>query len=264
MRNLANKNSVFFTCTTQINLSTITLYNVGVIVPKTIEPPVLMSRILTFALATSVVILAALAFTLLKMIPIERPQVFFLLTPTRSTNLVIEPIDPNPSNKEAILNFKQGFIKEYVTARNTLDKSPLITRENWLDVVKQWSTPNVYNKFQRTKLYKSYIFNETVPEMTCSVNFDNVNDEAIRYISGNNFIVKFAWICKNENIGGQTTQKNYKIQIRIESELDKNASGLSNNLEKLRENPLGILVSEYTVMDDSESKGDPLNSDEIN
>lgn len=228
---------------------------------KTIEPPVLMSRILTFTLATSIVVLAALAFTLFKMFPIERPQVFFLLTPTRSTNLVIEPMNPDSANKQAILEFKKGFIKEYVTARNQLYINPMVTRENWVNVVKQWSTPAVYNNFMRTKLYKSYIFNETPPMMTCDVNFDPVDDESIRYTSGDNFIVRFAWICKNENIGGQTLQKSYKIRIRIESELVGGATEL--DLERLRNNPLGIQVSEYTIMDDSESKGDPLNSEEV-
>ena len=75
---------------------------------KIIEPPILMSRILTFVLATSVVVLAALAVVLVKMIPLERPEVFFLVNPTRAVNVVIEPFKPETNN--AIINNYETII----------------------------------------------------------------------------------------------------------------------------------------------------------
>ena len=220
---------------------------------KIIEPPILMSRILTFVLAASVVVLGALAFVLVKMIPLERPEVFFLVNATRSVNVVIEPFNPDTS---AAINYEKGFVREYVIARNTLDVNPTITKNNWKNIVKSWSDNGIYKKFTNTKLYKNYMFGMQPSKVTCSVNFDNLdNAQAVIRTGSGNYTVNFTWICKN--IGGQTTSKNYKIKIKVQSELDKNVSGTFENLEKLKVNPLGIQVTEYDVQGDA----DPLNSD---
>lgn len=224
---------------------------------KTIEPPILMSRVLAFVLATSVVVLAALVITLVKMIPLERPEVFFLLTPTRATNVTIEPLIPDSENRKATDNYISGFIREYVIARNTLNINNFVSRNNWTKVVKPWSSSKVFSDFANTTLYREYTLDEQSPNLNCSVNFSNSSrDSAIVKIKDDTYHVNFIWIC--ENSGGQTTQKNYKIQIRIQSDLDKNISGTVDNLKKLSVNPLGIQVTQYTVLD---GKGDPLNSD---
>lgn len=228
---------------------------------KVVEPPILISRILTFVLATSIVVLATLVFTLVKMIPLQRPEVFFLYTPTRAANVVITPMSPDANNEHTIATYKEGFIREYVIARNTLGigKNAYITRNNWNKIVQPWSSQKVYSDFKNTALYKQYMLNEMPPAISCSVNFpSSVRDKAILPLGKDTYEVKFTWACKNENIGRQTTQKNYKIRIRIQSDLDKKISGVLNNIEKLRENPLGIQVMEYTIND---GRGDPLNSD---
>ena len=228
---------------------------------KVVEPPILISRILMFVLATSLVVLAALVITLAKMIPLQRPEVFFLYTPTRAANVVIAPMTPDATNESTIATYKEGFIREYVIARNTLGigKNAYITKNNWAKIVQSWSNQKVYSDFQNTALYKQYTFNEMPPAISCSVNFPNsARDKAVTDLGKDTYMVKFTWFCKNENIGGQTTQKNYKIRIRIQSELDKKISGVLNNIEKLRENPLGIQVVEYAIQD---GRGDPLNSD---
>ena len=229
---------------------------------KVIEPPVLLSRILTFVLATSIVVLGALVITLAKMIPLERPEVFFLFTPTRATNIVIEPMTPDATNELTVETYKEGFIRQYIIARNTLGigRDAIITRNNWDRIVRPWSDKKVLAEFTQTNLYKQYRLNDFLPTISCSVNFQHVNNDLpILKTDDNNDIyeVKFTWVCKNENIGGQTTQKNYKIRIRIQSDLDKKLSGLVNQLEKMRDNPLGIQVVEYTV----KGGDDPLNSD---
>ena len=224
---------------------------------KIVEPPVLMSRILTFVLSAAIVVLAVLVFTLAKMIPLERPEVFFLLTPTRSTNVVIEPLETNSDNQRAIEDYIQGFIREYVIARNTLNINATISKNNWSKVVKPWSSNKVFSKFVSTILYKEYTLGEQAPKMSCSVNFPNTSkDKAVVKIENDTYNVKFIWIC--ENIGGQSAQKNYKIQIKVQSDLDKKMSGVFDNIEKLSVNPLGIQVTQYTVLD---GKEDPLNSD---
>lgn len=224
---------------------------------KIVEPPVLMSRILTFVLAASVVVLAVLVFVLIKMIPLERPEVFFLVNPTRAVNVAIEPFNPDANNKSAINTYERGFIREYVIARNELDANTNVTRSNWKNIVKPWSDDRVYNAFTKTKLYKDYAFGGKVSGTTCSVAFSNQNgSDAIINTNPGDYTVHFTWICKN--ISGQPTTKNYKIRIKIKSELDKKVSETFENLEKLKANPLGIHVTEYKVQD---GDVDPLNSD---
>ena len=193
------------------------------------------------------------------MIPLERPEVFFLLTPTRSANVTIEPMTPNIYNQTTVENYKEGFIREYIIARNTIvnGTNSYVTKNNWLKIVKPWSGTKVYDDFTDTDLYKQYTFNEQSPSKSCEVYFSNTNnDKAVLDMGNGLYNVKFNWVCKN--IGGQTEQNFYKIKIRIQSELEKQASGLLNNIEKLRDNPLGLQVVEYTV---EGGKKDPLNSD---
>ena len=87
---------------------------------KVIQPPVLLSRVLTFVFATSVVVLVTLVVALTKMMPLERPEVFFLLTHTLSVNAVIEPMVPNPANEQAMERYEKGFVREYVISRYTV------------------------------------------------------------------------------------------------------------------------------------------------
>lgn len=48
--------------------------------PDRVEPPVLISRLMTFVFATALVVLGALGLTLWQLFPLNRPQVFFLTT----------------------------------------------------------------------------------------------------------------------------------------------------------------------------------------
>ena len=228
---------------------------------KIVEPPVLMSRILAFVLASSIVVLGALAFVLMKMIPLERPEVFFLFTPTRSANVVIAPLVPDSGNKIAFNRYKEGFVREYVISRNTLSTVPGITRKNWSRIVHPWSSNKVFASMSKTSLYKEFALGDQLPKVSCTVNFSSQNnDEPVLRMNDDTYNVKFTWVCKN--IGGQTTQKNYKIQIRIKSDLDEKVSGTLENLEKLRDNPLGLQVVQYESLGGSGfSSGDPLNSD---
>ena len=228
---------------------------------KVIEPPVLMSRILTFVFATSVVVLIALVVALAKMMPLERPEVFFLSNRTTSVNAVIEPLVPDSANEQALEKYEKGFVREYIINRNTLLPNVVLTQRNWTNIIKPWSSNRVYSALTRTALYKEYTSGDTTPMFSCSVNFTDKNKEQPVVKTGhgakyNEYTVTFAWVCKNS--GGQTTQKNYKIRLRIQSVLDEKASNTLENLNKLRDNPLGIRVVEYTVLG---GDGDPLDSD---
>jgi len=229
-------------------------------VSKIVEPPVLISKVLTFVLAMSIVVLGALGVVLIKMIPLERPQVFFLVTPKFFQNMTIIPMTPDNLNERRLDTYKKGFIREYVIARNTLYSglNASITRDNWSRVIKPWSSNSVFADLSKTRLYKKYEFVQTLPTISCEVNFPNTNAvPAVVKLSDAVYEVNFAWICRDENSGGHTTQKNYKIKMRIQSDLNASASKTLENLQKLRDNPLGIQVVEYVIYD---NKGDPLDS----
>lgn len=232
---------------------------------NTIEPPVLLSRVLTFVLATAIVVLATMVFTLSKMLPLERPEVFFLSTPTRSTNVLIQPLDPKVNDKRVLDAYQKGFIREYVVARNTLTPQSAVIRQNWSKIVKPWSSNKVYNDFVKTRIHKQFTIEDQVPIISCNVEFPiPENDEPVLRMNnaGDTYTVKFTWIC--ENIGGQIRKKNYIIQIKIQSSLDKAASGTLDYLDKLRDNPLGIQVVQYKVLDaQGNLKEDPLDSDDL-
>ena len=224
------------------------------------EPPVLVSKMLTFVLAGAVVVLATLGFTLLKMIPLERPEVFFLFTPTRSSDMIILPFAPDDVNERTMYWYKRGFISEYIIARYTIypGQDVYLTRKNWANVVKPWSSNDVFTKFTQTTIYKDYTFNTLLPNVSCSVNFENMSGKEIRELHDNWYQVDFIWLCKDENSGRQTMTKNYKIQLRIESELQSKISDTPENIEKLGQNPLGIRVVDYVI---KEGGNDPLDSD---
>ena len=61
-----------------------------------IEPPILISRLMTFVMATAVVVLGVLIFTLDKMFPLNRPQIFVLTS-------------QNLNDKEITLTNARGF-----------------------------------------------------------------------------------------------------------------------------------------------------------
>lgn len=223
---------------------------------KVLEPPVLLSRALTFVFAMSVVVLVTLVVTLFKMIPLERPEVFFVLNETTAGNLTIKPMTPDNYDNTTIENYKKGFIREYIFARNTVlnGSESYITLDNWEKIVKPWSSTKVYDEFTETNLYKKYTFSEQTVSRPCKVSFSNSsNEEPIINMRNGYYQVNFTILCKN--ISGQPDRNFYKIRIRIQSELEKGSSKLLGNVEKLRNNPLGIQVSEYTIMNGLE---DPL------
>ncbi len=216
---------------------------------KVVEPPVLMSRTLTFVLAASAVVLAVLVFTLTKMAPLTRPEVFFLQNQSRNVNYVLE--QPNPTERDFHKKYIEGFIRTYIIARNTIDPSPTTTMARWNNIVKPWSSSAVYKKFKNTDTYDD-IEKYRLQNISCQVYFDQGNIVP----TGSVYRVPFTRICKNQNSGGQSEPKSYMIQIAIQSYLDNKSDTVLNNLEELRYNPLGIQITEYTV---TNNKGvDPL------
>ena len=78
-----------------------------------IEPPVLVSRLMAFVLAMAVVVLVTMGYTIYKMFPLNRPQVFFLTSTLRADQEVhLVEMLPNSANFD---EFKKAFVREYAS-----------------------------------------------------------------------------------------------------------------------------------------------------
>ena len=218
---------------------------------KIVEPPVLTSRILAFMLAASVVVLGVLVVTLIKMVPLERPEVFFVSASSSLSNVSVKGMEPDP---EMTRSYEEGFVREYIIARNTLYQNTETTRNNWTRVIKPWSSPDVFANLTKTNLYQVYTQENQLQPVECNVSFSSVSR------TSRNWVAEFNWICKNNS--GQSVKKNYTIVMKLKSDLSKD--GPMEDLSRLRVNPLGTQVISYEILDNNRSgaKGeDPLNSD---
>ncbi len=214
-----------------------------------VEPPVLLARLLTFVCAALVVVLATLGYTLYKMFPLTRPEVFFISTQNRG-NLEVKlgellPVDENLSI------YKQAFIFEYVKARNEITPSIATMRRKWQNsangTIRAWSTDDVFGQFAQTAMWNAIMNDIPDFDFNCTVEF---HTGAIEKYNDNRFAVTFRYFCSNNN--GQTQPKDYKIIIGLESDTDT-----GHTMADRINNPLGIRVSQYVV---DGGNGDPLDT----
>lgn len=218
--------------------------------PNRIEPPILLSRLLMFVFAASIVVLAALVFTLTHMFPLNRAEVFFLTT--RNPNdlqVMLTEMPPNDSNMET---YKRMFIREYIKARNEIFPNAKVMARKWNvtdGAVKILSTDDVFADFTRTEMWNDVMSDGTAFDFSCRVEFRDTGPTMREYTTdGMTYLVDFVWFCTNSY--GQTDKKTFTIKIRLAYD-DGAARKYSDRLE----NPLGIRVAEYSVQS---GDGDPL------
>lgn len=220
-------------------------------VQNRIEPPVLVSRLMTFVLAAALVVLMALGLTLYKMFPLNRPEIFFLASQPRA-DLEVRLIEM-PPNDENLANYKKAFIREYIKARNEVVPNAKIMREKWANnrdgVVRVWSDDAVFTKFIQTDMWNAQMNNIPDFEFSCSVEFQN---GAISPYSNTDdtYIVNFRYFCADSD--RQMDKKDYKIKVKLET-----TDGEKMKWADRLENPLGIRVTEYKV---ESGNGDPLDT----
>ncbi len=210
---------------------------------KTIEPPILISRLMIFVFAASVVMLVVLILTLVKMYPLDRTQILFLAsTPKSDTTIQLTSFTPNGENLET---YKIAFIKEYIKARNEIVPNATVMKRKWSasndGIVYMWSSPTVYKDFQQTGMWNAYMQDIPTFEFYCPVEFNSISPWA-----ENSYSVKFSYFCTDK--GGQTSKNYFTIVLKLELE---NAIQWTDRLQ----NPLGIKVTEYSVQS---GQGDPL------
>jgi len=221
-------------------------------VPDRVEPPVLISRLMTFVFATALVVLGALGLTLWQLFPLNRPQVFFLTTqakPDMEIRLYSMPVKDEKKNVDLYL---QSFVKEYIKARNEIVKNPNVMQRKWGNgadgVVSMWSTQDVFSNFVKTAMWDALMYSGATIDMSCTVEFPPMG-VVPRKADGLTWTANFSYICANND--GQLPRKEYTIIIELEKE-DETAIEWGDRLN----NPLGIRVKRYEV---ESGDGDPLN-----
>lgn len=215
-----------------------------------IEPPVLLSRLLVFVFAAMIVVLGVLGVTLYNMYPLDRPQVFFLMTaPQNNLDIVVAEMVPNDG--DMLENFKRSFIREYIRARNEIVPDARIMREKWSNddtgVVNAWSSPEIYNEFTKTNMWNAWMSGVPDFEFSCSVEFDN---GAVSPRGDDVWAVTFRYFCSDSN--RQLDKKEYTIRIKLDATEDATI-----RWDERFNNPLGIRVSEYEI---ESGNGDPLDT----
>lgn len=215
----------------------------GLHLAERIEPPVLLSRLMTFVFAGALVVAAVLFVTLIKLYPLDKTQIFFLTTQPRSgMEITLTDFTPNASNLET---YKQAFVREYIKARNEIISSAAAMRRKWANgpdgLVYIWSDTNVYKSFMNTGMWTAYMNDVMDFEMSCRVEFTGITAPRRE----NTYAVSFRYFCTDNN--GQDLSKDYTIAVKVETQ---NTIKYTDRLQ----NPLGIRVVEYNV----ENGDDPL------
>ena len=224
-----------------------------------VEPPVLMSRLMMFVFATSLVVLGTLALTVKNMFPLSRPQIFFLTTDVRD-NFDVQ-LASMPDAKQNLEVYKSAFVREYIKHRNEVVSNPKVMQLKWNNAngfVKQTSTPEVYAEFAKTDMFNA-MMRDGMPgfDFMCSVSFtespdsEKIKDTANGRAAVDAYVVRFRYAC-TDNKTGQTTPKTYTIKIKLVPD-DKIQFKWRDRID----NPLGLRVSEYEIVGDT---GDPLNT----
>lgn len=238
---------------TRLFFSTINIIKGEKHVQNRIEPPFLLSRTMTFVLATALVVLVTLGMTIYKMFPLNRPQIFFLTT-TIHDNQDIKLVEMQPRDVNTD-RYKQEFVREYIRYRNEVLVNADEMQKKWNSsdgIVRVTSTDNVYADFIKTKLFNEVMSN-TVPNIPvqCGVIFDGKPMSlASESRDTDIYQIKIRYFC--EDITGLIAQKNYTIKVAILTQ-DGSFIKWADRIE----NPLGLKVVEYTIID---GPGDPLDT----
>lgn len=238
-------------------MSTIPLRKIreGAIVQDRIEPQILMSRLMTFVFATAIVVLGVMGITLVKMFPLNRPQVFFLTTqPRAELDVRLYPLKPDEKNPNIVDAYMRSFVKEYITLRNEITPNAKVMHRKWTNqdggAINTWSTPEVYAEFADTAMWNLVMRDEFIHDVRCNVEF--ANPAVTPKQKHESYTVNFSYFCTNNN--GQTDRKDYTIVVTLEKEPDNATTKWADRMA----NPLGIRVSGYEVI---AGGGDPLNFD---
>ena len=233
--------------------STINIIKGEKIVQNRVKPPILLSRLLTFVLATALVVLGTLAFTTYKMFPLNRPQIFFLTT-TIADNQDIKLVEMQPVS-ENLDKYKKTFVQEYIRHRNEVRANASEMHKKWNatnGIIRTVSTDDVYSNFTKTALFND-IMSNNVPNIPvqCAVSFHGTPMSLLtKDKDKDTYQTKIMYFCADST--GRHTRKDYTIRMKLITQ-----DGVKIRWADRIENPLGLKVDEYTIMS---GNGDPLDT----
>jgi len=214
-------------------------------------------------MATALVVLGVLVWTLDEMFPLNRPQVFFLT----SQNVRDKELTLTEMPTKNLDEYKKQFIREYVRERNEIVPDVSQMRKKWAysddGVVKTRSTDAVFGKFVMTDMVN--IIRQDLDEafdISCAVEYPAGRLSVVDDVNSNDtdtYIVTFTYVCNYGPLGDMEYRKPYKLRVKLESNA-KNAIRWAERME----NPLGFRVADYNVIDTHGNimdleQNDPLN-----
>ncbi len=217
-----------------------------------IEPPILMSRLMAFVMATAAVVLVVLLITLDKMFPLNRPQIFFLTTQGINDKEITLTQMP-----EDLDGYKRQFIREYIRYRNEIIPNISIMRARWAPtpngIIKSRSTDAIFGNFADTEMVAIIRQGDLDEPLTisCDVEFPAKNAVVSKVGEPNTYVASFDYVCEYGDLAPQKYVQKYQIIVKLES-TEKTAIKWAERME----NPLGFRVSGYTV---ANGQSDPLN-----
>jgi len=215
------------------------------------EPPILMSRLMTFVMATALVVLVVLVITLDKMFPLNRPQVFFLTTENlQDKQLTLTEI---PENMD---DYQKSFVMEYVRERNEVVPDLAIMRAKWANsdngIIKTRSTDDVFGDFVMTNMVNIIRQDFDTPfNVKCDVEFYEHQPVIKNVNKKDTYTVRFGYVCDYGAMDGKKYVQNYAIDVTLAS-----TAGDAVRWAERMENPLGFRVSNYEIINNQD---DPLN-----
>ncbi|MDW2958422.1 MAG: VirB8/TrbF family protein [Alphaproteobacteria bacterium] len=217
-----------------------------------VEPPVLISRLITFVLAAALVVLGVLCITVMKLFPLNRPQIFFLSTEQRDEQ-IIKLIEMPPASKN-LDKYKKEFIREYIRHRNEVYPNANVMQKKWNTtdgIVRVTSTDSVFADFMNTNMFFAIMSNMPDFEFRCDTSFLGTpmllrSDDP----KHDTYQVDFRYFCSDST--GQTNPKNYTIKIKLATDDEVDMKWVDRIA-----NPLGLRVEEYEIVSEN---GDPLNT----
>lgn len=218
-----------------------------------VEPPILLSRITLFVLASAIVVLGVLVYTIANMFPLNRPQVFFLATDLRENQEIeLKELPPHDENLNA---YKQVFVNEYIKHRNEVFSNPKAMIKKWNSedgVIKTWSSNKVYSDFTNTAMFNAIMLGEAPDfDFICGINFDGLPMRVSTSEKNvDTYQVKIQYNCEDST--GRTPPKDYTIKIRLLTE-EGNKIKWTDRID----NPLGLRVVGYEILS---GNGDPLDT----
>ncbi len=218
-----------------------------------VEPPILISRLMTFVLAASLVVLGVLGMTIIKMFPLNRPEVFFLTTELRDNQTV--KLVEMPTNDSNFDLYKQTFVREYVRHRNDIFPNAKVMNKKWNGVdgfVRITSSDDVYSDFTNTNMFVAITGGMPDFEFRCVSQFEGApalleRDDRTHDV----YQVKMQYFCSDNT--GRTPRKDYTIKIKLAADTDANVVWKDRI-----SNPLGLRVEEYEVTKVTSQDGDTL------